>query len=107
MLLDSDPCSDQDYPIFGVIMTGPGDKNLCAPTIVSPIRTRYESLNLYVLAFASCVWHYYISSHLRLHTNECALSEEGQLVLLVEDMTEFPPIDKLMRAKVREEGAKK
>ena len=103
MLIDLDPRSARDYPILGAIMTGPGNSDLCAPTIVSPVRHRFEGLNLYVLAFGSCSWHYYISSHQRFSIDQLALSETGEITLLVTDLTEFAPIDKLMREKVREE----
>ena len=59
--------------------------------------------HFYLVAFGSCLWQYYISNHAKLPTEEAfALSEEGSMVLLVTDMTEFPPIDRLMRRKVQE-----
>lgn len=105
MLLDLDPGPVRSYPIFGAVLTGPKSKDLCAPSIMSPIRHRIEGLNLYVLAFGSCTWQYYISSHRRTSVDEFALTEAGDMVLVVADMTEFSPIDSFMRAKVREHKA--
>lgn len=65
MILDLNPGTAREYPIFGAVLTGPDGKDLSAPTIMSPIRNRVEGLIIYLIAYGSCAWHIYVSDHLR------------------------------------------
>jgi hypothetical protein len=99
MLLSESPGEPTAFPIYGIVLTGPKGPRLARGSIMQPLRDRHRAgLWLYILTFGSCVWYYYISSHLQLASfAEYALSDTGRILMPVEDQATFVPFDNFWR----------
>ncbi len=97
MILAEDPGPPSRYQIIATAVLFPGTREILEGMICGPMKAHLGGNRMYMFLFGGCLWMYLVGAGDVDMVRPAALSEQGQITLLVNDWTRITPLDRFMR----------
>jgi|SRR5215212_888289 len=100
MLLNREPLSTHDFPIFGALLLAPESLKV-VHTLISPFATEWEGSRGYMIGFGGCLWHFILRREpLAEWTHKWILNEGGRIGFPAIHLNQLCAIDRTFKGYV-------
>jgi hypothetical protein len=92
MLIDKQPLTPYDYPLWGTVVLFPASKRILHGLVSTPMNGNLNSMPVYMFLYGGCVWDHVIVTEQIGRKLPIALHNNGTMTLPVRDLQEIKPL---------------